>query len=70
MHTLSLDVTIIDETTNLKNLAFSIDGVFLFNYEFTSDIDSQTVNDNVTGFRVWGGVDIAFYSIDIEPITS
>jgi hypothetical protein len=66
IHTLAIEITVLDESTNLKNLAVTLDGTFLFNYEYTSDIFDDQVENNVTGFRVWGGVDVAFHSLNIN----
>lgn len=66
LHELKLVVEIEDATTNQKSISVYIDDVFIFDYVFTSSLFEENALDNLTGFRTWSGVDVAFYALSIE----
>lgn len=66
-HTLKLEVSVLNEATQQKRLMVYIDNIYLFTYDYTSTIFEPVSDQNVTGFRTWSGVNVAFYELSIIP---
>jgi len=65
-HTLKIVIEVTNRDINEKRVTVYIDDIYLFNYTFNSNLFGSNASSNITGFRSWGGINIAYYSLSIE----
>jgi hypothetical protein len=65
-HSIRLEISVLNTSLKQKRLTLFIDDVFLFTFDFVSPVFEPVSAQNVTGFRTWSGVNVAFYELVIR----
>jgi hypothetical protein len=65
-HLLKLVVSVHNPILQQKKVSVYIDDIYLFEYVFTSNLFGEQAQNNITGFRTWSNVNVAFYGLSIQ----
>jgi hypothetical protein len=64
-HKLTIVVAKENESIQEKSMSIYVDDIFLFKYVYTTTLFDDNAENNLTGFRAWNGIDVAFYQLTI-----
>jgi hypothetical protein len=64
-HSIKLVVSVVNPALQQKKVSVYIDDIYLFEYAFTNNLFGVQAQNNVTGFRTWSNVNVAFYELTI-----